>query len=170
VAWGQHDVAVGAVLLFLTNAVAIALAGAVIFLLLGFGPAPERRAQRKYVGKALRSVSLSALLVVATLVALSWRLQERERAERAMRRELTAQMAAYSGQITEVESAPLGTSLAITVTATLPETGAQMLDAGALERVRTAIASVVGRPVRLNLTIVPVRVLKAEPGATEPRP
>ncbi len=67
VALGRMDVALGATLLFVTNAVAIAFASAVVFLLRGLNP--------NYVigqGKLPRSLLVSAALTLALLIPLSY--------------------------------------------------------------------------------------------------
>jgi uncharacterized hydrophobic protein (TIGR00271 family) len=62
----RFDVAGGAALLFITNAITIAFAAALVFFLRGFSPGPRRKDQR-----VPRSLIISAFLVLLLLVPLS---------------------------------------------------------------------------------------------------
>ncbi|MCJ7434200.1 MAG: DUF389 domain-containing protein [Anaerolineales bacterium] len=62
----RWDVAGGAALLFITNAITIAFAAALVFFLRGF--APKRRSESKHASRALL---ISAILTLALLVPLS---------------------------------------------------------------------------------------------------
>lgn len=68
VAYGSGTVVGGATLLFITNLIAIALAGATVFLLLGIRPKPRDKERREWLRKGL-VVSLALLVVIAALLA-----------------------------------------------------------------------------------------------------
>jgi uncharacterized hydrophobic protein (TIGR00271 family) len=67
IALSKWDVAGGASLLFITNAVAIAFASVLVFFLRGFGSSSEKEARR-----LPRSLLLSALLTVTLLIPLTY--------------------------------------------------------------------------------------------------
>lgn len=67
IALARWDIALGASLLFITNAIAIAFASALVLFLVGFGPSP-RMPERQLP----RNLVLSALLTLALLVPLSY--------------------------------------------------------------------------------------------------
>jgi uncharacterized hydrophobic protein (TIGR00271 family) len=65
-AWGRWDIAAGALLLFLTNAITITFAASLVFFALGFSPRPKE-------GSRLlpRSLQISALLTLGLMIPLS---------------------------------------------------------------------------------------------------
>lgn len=63
--------ALGAFLLFLTNLVSIILAGAVVFLITGFAPLVEIRANREKMRTVLVTVALGALIIIVPLAFTS---------------------------------------------------------------------------------------------------
>ncbi len=65
-ALGRGDIAGGAILLFLTNLVAIAAAGGLVFLLLGFAPAAGQKARRNILRRGVAGAV--ALLAVVTII------------------------------------------------------------------------------------------------------
>ncbi len=93
VAWLRWDIAGGALLLFLTNLVAIVAASGLVFFLLGFRP--QRRKQRTRIFR--RAVVSSAILLVlmvwvlGSLTLQSYRQNAQKRAiESALRKEVAA--------------------------------------------------------------------------------
>ena len=65
-AWGRWDIAAGASLLFLTNAVTITFAATLVFFTLGFNPA-----RRGASGLFPRSLQISAMLTLVLMIPLS---------------------------------------------------------------------------------------------------
>jgi cell division septation protein DedD len=86
------QVAGGALLLFVTNLVAISGAGGLVFLWLGFRPLPGRQARRRvFQGGVLGTIALLVAVTIALglLTADSWRTAALERRiEQALHREL----------------------------------------------------------------------------------
>lgn len=68
-ALARSDIAGGALLLFLTNLVAIAAAGGLVFLMLGFAPTPDEKARRNVLRRGLAG-ALALLAVVTLILAL----------------------------------------------------------------------------------------------------
>jgi len=68
-AFGRTDAALGALLLFVINFVAIVAAGGLVFLLLGFGPTTEATQERAILR---HGAQLAALLLVVLVVLLGW--------------------------------------------------------------------------------------------------
>lgn len=68
---GERDDALGALLLFTTNAVAILLAGALVFLLTGFTPLRQVIANREWIGRVFTTVGIAALVIFGLLAASS---------------------------------------------------------------------------------------------------
>jgi uncharacterized hydrophobic protein (TIGR00271 family) len=66
-ALGRMEVAGGAGILFITNAVAIAFAATLVFFVLGFGPSPLRSS-----GRIPRSLFIAALLTIALIFPLTY--------------------------------------------------------------------------------------------------
>ena len=97
IALGRWDVAGGASLLFITNAVTIAFASALVFFLRGFSAEAQR------AGKRLpRSLVLSAVLVAILLVPLSYYSIKffREAAENRLINDVVSQEVARLGRCT----------------------------------------------------------------------
>jgi uncharacterized hydrophobic protein (TIGR00271 family) len=67
-AQGSGSIMGGALLLFLTNLIAIALAGALIFLLLGIRPAPRAEERQAWLRRGL-TLSATLLVVISILLA-----------------------------------------------------------------------------------------------------
>lgn len=83
IALGRGDIAGGALLLFLTNLIAIAAAGGLIFLMLGFAPAASEKARRSVLRQGMTgAVALLALvtLILALLTAQTLRSVRLDRA------------------------------------------------------------------------------------------
>lgn len=68
-ALARGDIAGGALLLFLTNLIAIAAAGGLVFLLLGFAPAASEKARRSVLRQGLAG-ALALLAVVTVILGL----------------------------------------------------------------------------------------------------
>jgi uncharacterized hydrophobic protein (TIGR00271 family) len=155
----RPDVTFGAVLLFLTNFVAIASSGGLIFLLLGFAPPSGQRARwailrRGVLGEVGLLASIAVILTVLTLVA---------RAERYERQ------AIYDAVMTQVERLPEaqldeedilivrddGEILELSITI---RTQTQLAYETVLD-LQERIATQLQRPVALKLVVIPTTEL-----------
>ncbi len=67
--FGHYADAMGALLLFVTNFVAIILAGSVVFVLVGFTPIFRLEEQRRQIRTSFATVCIGALAVMAPLIA-----------------------------------------------------------------------------------------------------
>lgn len=97
---GYYVESLGALLLFLTNFAAITVATAIVFLILGFRPAPAQK-QRQEVRARSASVALVSLGVISAILLISTILLNQQRADSARIREVVEQ------QLQEVAGAEL---------------------------------------------------------------
>ena len=113
VAMGRWDVAGGALLLFLTNAVTIAFAGMLVFFALGF--APKREAGRR----APRALAISAVFTLILLVPLTF-LSAGFFRDAAENRQINAvvqdEVAKYDAELTGLQPLQDGDTLHLTLT------------------------------------------------------
>ncbi|MGQ9714525.1 MAG: DUF389 domain-containing protein [Anaerolineae bacterium] len=149
--WGA--VAGGALLLFLTNLVAINLAGSAVFLLLGFRPRLGEHHRRLWFRRGLATSVLLLLLIAGILSALLAQSVRSARQEALIRQTLAAELAAWGdarlagltweadGQGVQVEGRVRGAQ------------GATEADVAALAQ---ALSLRLGRPVTLHLVLEPV--------------
>jgi len=113
VAMGRWDVAGGALLLFITNAVTIAFAAMVIFVLLGFTPRREKNRQ------VLGSLAVTAVLTVALLVPLtilSARFVRQAAENREINLIVTEVVQSYGAELVNTEITPDGETVRMTLT------------------------------------------------------
>ncbi|MGI6208176.1 MAG: TIGR00341 family protein [Anaerolineae bacterium] len=83
VAWGEWELAVGASLLFAVNLAALALSGAVMFLLVGFRPNPRHHGEERLRWGLILGL-LAVLIVTVPLALVSQRSLRLFRAERTL--------------------------------------------------------------------------------------
>jgi uncharacterized hydrophobic protein (TIGR00271 family) len=146
IALGRWDVAGGASLLFITNAVTIAFASALVFFLRGFS------AEARRVGKRLpRSLVISAVLVAILLVPLSFYSIKffREAAENRLFNDVVSQEIARLGnvQLVDVQVVHQDSELNMVITIRT-STALKYEEAVALQE---AIVAGINRPVSLRI-------------------
>ena len=151
-AWRSWETARGATLLFGTNLVAITLAGALIFLLVGYRPAP-RKEQQERLRFGLVVMVVGLVLVSAPLAVVSSRSMDTLRTQRQVEDTLRERLAERPD--TTLVEADLqrdedGFLLTATVAAAEPVT---TQEARSLER---ALEEATGSSVTLRLVIWPV--------------
>ncbi|MEJ2708881.1 MAG: DUF389 domain-containing protein [Anaerolineales bacterium] len=152
-------VALGALLLFLTNLFTISFVGIVVFAALGFRPQYFERQGNEMARSLLISSSL-VFLVTVPLVVLSLRFVEQgrqESAQRAYERQVQAAVAAEiqrypKSQLVDVEMEELNGTLNLVATLRSPHT---FLYREVVE-MQEALASHLERPVALQLIAVPM--------------
>jgi len=113
IAMGRWDVAGGALLLFLTNAVTIAFAAMLVFFALGF--APKREAGRRVP----RALAVSAVFTLVLLVPLSFLSASffREASEnRQINAVVNEEVTKYDAELTNLQVVPEGETLHMTAT------------------------------------------------------
>jgi uncharacterized hydrophobic protein (TIGR00271 family) len=146
------SIAGGALLLFLTNLIAIVASGSSIFLLFGFRPDP---------GERFKMFSRSALGVVAVLAAVSIVLTvltvdlvRSKSLERQVLEALTAEMGAVEG--IELDSWQMEDSRQGTLRLRVQVQAAGKLSERDILELQERIIARLGRPVELSLSAVPV--------------
>jgi uncharacterized hydrophobic protein (TIGR00271 family) len=151
---GQGSIAGGALLLFLTNLVAIAAAGGLVFLMLGFAPPASQKARRNVLRHGM--VGAIALLAVVTLILgiLTAQALRTVRLERATQAAVKDEVAALlpDSELVELKQTPRedGTlQLAVTVRSSQQYPYATVL---AFQR---EVATRIQRPVALLLNVIP---------------
>lgn len=113
IAMGRWDVAGGALLLFLTNAVTIAFAGMLVFFALGF--APKRIAGRRVPGALVISASFTlVLLVPLTVLSASFFREATE--NRQINVVMNEEVNEYNAELTNLQVVTEGETLHMTVT------------------------------------------------------
>ncbi|MBN2147914.1 MAG: hypothetical protein JW726_11020, partial [Anaerolineales bacterium] len=148
----QPQIALGALLLFLTNFAAISFAGVVIFVLLGFRPVnPEQRWHR-----LPRSLVISAMLVLVItipLVILALRFVSESSLNRKIHQSVSENITHYTdAQLVDVEIRKEGNILNLIVTAR----AARQPNHQQLIDLQTEIATQLQQPVALKLIVVPM--------------
>ncbi len=118
IAMGRWDVAGGALLLFLTNAVTIAFAGMLVFFALGF--APKREAGRR-VPQALVISAGFTLLLLVPLSFLSASFFREATENRQINTVMNEEIAKYGAELTNLQVVPEGETLYMTVTLRVAE-------------------------------------------------
>jgi uncharacterized hydrophobic protein (TIGR00271 family) len=158
-ALGRYDVALGALLLFTTNLVAISFAGIVVFAALGFRP---RLRDGTWFGLP-RSIFISfglVLVVMIPLVVLTLRFVEQGRqasAKRELERQVNDAVSAELEvlpfhQLVEVQITPEDSVIGLVVTVRSPQslTYQQVVD------LQKGIATRLQRPIAMQLISVPM--------------
>lgn len=156
-ALGNAQVAGGGGLLFLTNLVAIVLAGAITLLLLGFRPA--ERADREAHLRLGLVVSLVLLVVISVPLAIFFaRAVERSSIRQSINQVLTSEVEALDElQLLDFNFEEQGDTIAVTTTlyASVPPTK-EFVD-----QLDKALSDVLKRPILLKLISIPVTNLEA---------
>ena len=117
IAMGRWDVAGGALLLFLTNAVTIAFAAMLVFFALGF--APKREAGRR-VPRALAVSAVFTLILLVPLTFLSASFFRDASENRQIDAVVKAEVAKYDAELTNLEPLQDGETLHLTITLRVP--------------------------------------------------
>ncbi len=154
----RAEVAGGGLLLFSTNLVAITLAGAIIFLFLGFRPARGVRERRIHLRRGL-VISVLLLFVISLPLAFIFgkavqATQEREVINRVLNQEL-GNLEGVS--LVSFDFSHQRETIALTVTVY----AAQEIQEETVEHLDDALTQAVGQPVTLRLIAIPVSELRA---------
>lgn len=149
--WGA--VAGGALLLFLTNLVAINLAGSAVFLLLGFRPRLGERHRRLWFRRGLATSVLLLLLIAGILSALLAQSVRTARQEALIRQTLAAELAAW-GDVRLVGLTWEADGQGVQVEGRVQ--GAQEVAEVDVAALAQALSLRLGRPVTLHLVLEPV--------------
>lgn len=153
-ALGHADIAGGALLLFVTNLIAIAAAGGLVFLLLGFAPTSSQKEQRVVLRRGLSGTMALLAVVTVLLGILTVQALRSVRLDRAVRAAVTDQITVLlpNSELVDLTQTPRedGTlQLAVTVRSPQQPSYATVL---ALQR---EVATRIQRPVALQLNVIP---------------
>jgi uncharacterized hydrophobic protein (TIGR00271 family) len=155
-AGGNLAIAGGALLLFLTNLVAISAASAIIFLLFGFRPTAET-ARINIVRRGVIGTSVLLVLVAVTLSVLTFRLVTQVRFDRSVRAAVAAEVSQLGqAELVEVKIDPLVQNvvhLEITIRSRQSVSYEQSI------AIQQGIAKRLNRTVALLLTVIPTTQL-----------
>lgn len=113
IAMGRWDVAGGAFLLFITNAVTIAFAAMLVFFALGFAP---KRESGRTVPRALAISAVFTLVLLVPLTLLSASFFREAAENREINRVLREEVARYEAELTSLQIVPQDDTLHLTVT------------------------------------------------------
>lgn len=167
-AMGDPEVALGALLLYVTNFVAIAAAAGLVFGLLGFGPHDGVEAEEELQRRGLRT---AAVLLVAITLALGWFTLELARGAR-FESSLEASLVAHTEESEELESfQPIAIeewgyrqteqAIDLEVVLRLRQEVAPRFTYQRSRGIQDGIAVDMGEPVSLTLSLVPSLYLDA---------
>jgi uncharacterized hydrophobic protein (TIGR00271 family) len=153
-ALGQRDIAGGAMLLFLTNLIAIAAAGGVVFLLLGFAPAASQKAQRNVLRRGMIGAIVLLGVVAVILGILTVQSLQTARLDRAVQTAVSDEVALLlpESEFVELKQTPLpdGT-IQLSVTVRSPE----QYPYDTVLAFQREVATRIQRPVALLLNVIP---------------
>lgn len=159
-AMGRTDAALGALLLFATNFVAIVAAGGLVFLLLGFGPTVEATEERAVLKQGVR---LAAALLALLTAILGWATVQVASEGRTEQR-IEAALAAGVADLAQDGIAPVTIRQwrhddidTIAVEAWVPGEGAPAMTGAVAEALHARLAAEVAPEIHLRLTLTPVR-------------
>jgi uncharacterized hydrophobic protein (TIGR00271 family) len=144
-ALGRWDVAGGAFLLFVTNAVTIAASAILLFYVMGFTP-PGRSAEGGLPRSLLVSLAFSGLLLLP-LGYTSYRFVVEANQSRAITQVVQEEVAALGGQVTDIDWQDSGDALDVEIAILTPQ-NLRYADIVALQE---SIAARLQRPVRLRV-------------------
>jgi len=155
-AWGNMTVAGGALLLFVTNLIAIGAASAAIFLLFSFRPGVET--ERINILRRGATAAVTFLVVVAiTLGVLTYRLVSQVRFDRDVRAAVAAEVTQLDqAEVVEVRIDPLaqgGVHLEVTIRSRRSVSYEQTV------AIQQGVAERLNRTVSLLLTVIPTTQL-----------
>ena len=162
---GVSDLAIagGALLLFVTNFIAIVLAAGITFLALGFLPAREEKGELRR-GLRLAAVSLAAVFVIlAVVTAQTIEQQDREDAVIEL---FEQQVVAEVGRVEDLVITRKGNGFILTATI-IAYTGKQ-LSSEELSQLEEGISEAVGGPVTLDATILDAQRIQTALEGLEP--
>lgn len=149
---GNAQVAGGAFLLFATNVGSISLAGAIVFMLLGIHPQTWQPETQRQVWHRLSGFTLLLLVIAIPLVVIMGGVMRDTATRQAIREVLETQIASQGGELDEFEYRTERDDLVVVVTLR----SVHPLDQTAVDAAATALGGRLGRPVTLQVVVLPV--------------
>jgi uncharacterized hydrophobic protein (TIGR00271 family) len=158
IALSEPNVAGGALLLFTTNLVAISLAGAVIFLLLGFHPAADERERQRRFWQGL-AATLALLLAISIPLGffLVQTIRDGQR-QQEVSRVLEEEAPAINAQLESFDVEHIGKTFQVTATFYAPSPP----DRNTVKDMQSALSRAIGAPVHLEVVVIPVARVTAD--------
>jgi len=155
-AWGNISVSGGALLLFLTNLIAISAASTVIFLMFGFRPGEETERINILRRGGTAAIAL-LLIVVVTLGVLTFRLVSQVRFNQDVRAAVAAEVAQLSQvEVDDIKIQPMAYGgIHLDVAIRSPRSVSYEQTVG----IQQGIAKRINRTVSLLLTVIPTTQL-----------
>ena len=155
---GFPQEALGALLLFMTNFVAMSSASILTFLLLGFRPTATKKSRRAVQAQSMR-LTVVLLVTVALLLGLtSYRVTEQTRIRGRIDTLVRAGMREWGP--TEIEQLTIGPLNESTLSILLTVKASEPINPEQVDRFRDFLAQQLDREVRLLVTIVPTIYLE----------
>jgi uncharacterized hydrophobic protein (TIGR00271 family) len=153
----RSEVAGGALLLFITNLVSISLAGAIVFLLLGFRPTEARERRRRF----RQGLAVSVVLLLAISIPLGFFLVntiQDGRRQRVVSQVLTQEAVTLGGRLVEssIEENEGLYSVMATFYAPKPP------DRTTVKCIQDELSQEIRAPVHLEVVVVPVAEVTAD--------
>jgi uncharacterized hydrophobic protein (TIGR00271 family) len=146
----QLDIAGGALLLFITNLIAIIFAAAITFLALGFQPARARQ------GELMRGLKVSVFLLVIIFLILAVttvRSMTQLNRQAEVEQIFTSEVVARAGDVREVTVEPDRDGF--TITATIINFDESQLTPDEIAHIEAQLTEAVGGPVTAETTLIP---------------
>ena len=156
------DISAGALLLFVTNLIAIVLAASITFLALGFQP---ERGEKGELQRGLRLAAISLGAVFVVLVIVTVRTVEQQDREQAVVELFEQQVVAEVGRVEDLVIEREGKGFLLT--ATIISFSGQQLSAEELGQLEDDISDAVGGPVTLDATILDAEHLQTGLGGLD---
>jgi uncharacterized membrane protein len=156
------DISAGALLLFVTNLIAIVLAAGITFLALGFQP---ERGEKGELQRGLRLAAISLGAVFVILIIVTVRMVEQQDREQAVVELFEQQVVAEVGRVEELAIEREGKGFVLT--ATIISYSGNQLSSEELGQLEDDISEAVGGPVTLDATFIAAERLQTVLGGLD---
>jgi uncharacterized hydrophobic protein (TIGR00271 family) len=156
----QADVAVGAMLLFGANLIAITMAGAVVFLLLGLRPEPDEEDRQRRLWQGL---AVTLALVITISIPLAWLLVKsiRDQNQTAGTREVLVEVgASFQASLVDLEIKSMVNPRSLEVTATYY--AAEPPPASLVTSAEEVLSEKFKADVDLQVQVIPIAIVRGE--------
>lgn len=164
----QWRLAAGAGLLFTTNLVAIAAAGAIVFLLLGFAPPETHKQRRLMFWRSLWGVTALVLAIALILGVLTWQSLRQVNLDRALQASIAARLDERFGADLVESSYTTDPSGVLHIYATVRS--AEIIPEDDIHALQQELVDRLGRPAALQLAVLPTVKLPAAAPSTQATP
>jgi uncharacterized hydrophobic protein (TIGR00271 family) len=149
----RWDLVAGASLLFATNLVAIAAAGAVVFLLLGFAPPASHKQRRLMFWRSLWGVAVLLGAIALILGVLTWQSLRQVNLDRALEAAIAARLDERFGADLVESSYTTDAGGVLHIYATVRSVG--IIPEDDIRALQQELVDRLGRPAALDLAVLP---------------